>query len=1135
MSERRGSSSAKTATDQTREHYNRPEVREAILRFCEDGQKCRALNGDQGWYASTGKGEVRLRTPGDYIDTITEFRTLYATLDHFEPEVKEITQPWDAKAGRPKETIGTFKNCHAYTLGADIDSIGNIIEDHSIKQAVEDAAKFLVMELNNAGITKSIHCLYSGGGIYVLIHHCLFQANPEWSGEEREQAFRSLTKSYNMWLANAETKFFEQHPEHKGKVKIDKINNQKRKFKCIFSIHKKYDLAVVPLDPRDINIDFERARLPISDDVLKESKDWYKDYSIDEKEALKAVLSPYVNVVDEDLLQRNEHTGDYEIFQISEQIPLDEWPPCIRNIHKKAEPGKGPHRACSVFAAYLYQAGWPYDEALEIWMQVANRCNVERRIFDQWYGQMCCPKCSTIQDNSAGYPKPGLGGLDYCEPDDRCDGCKWPGDYNKWSIKKIEDALRNNLSELSKPEIIIALSKLKLSNNLDYIMLLKRLKINGEMRKALENEISKYQQKMQMPEYCPEIREKALEILKYGDPIQFITDSCGRMVLGAEKAFKKLICCVSVQNIYQSAGLHPKLNGESGGGKTWALLTFAHHLPSEAVLKGSMSAKAGYYHKDGNRLLRILDDYQAGNEELDTTIKQTSSEFHETYTHRTVANHKGLTLEIGSEQTWAITSVDSSQDIQVLNRQIPINVDDSEELTKIINHRTIERYGEGEHQFPVDDTVLKCREIFRILREEGYINIRIPFYNRIEWFDTSNRRNPSIFMDILIGITAMNRYQREKDADGYTLATEDDFHAAKELFIERDAEELVHRLSKRERQFAELLVKHKEGMTREDAAKAMELSPSRISRLANGEKGKGGLLQKLPGFCAREITDYVNEYVPGVDKRAVRKTLYKLEGYNPLDGFDAIVKLRDSAPSADGVRVKVRAEVGAKIDNSEREKREIDRECAGSAAGEREILSEAPCGLPGDEKSSLSLAEEKNAHSHQETIAGATKERRTIDGTDAHLAHTEALDSGAHHSALMIEPEGISVGPNPRKDAPTPATKSSKPIMGDTCLICGLEIGPGHSSATFEGKNYCTSCVSSLSMIRASAKILTEKNGRTPATTEIYEDIALRGRPPRKEHMTAMLNAIGFVEKEGRWERQQEDHAQLHLDEGGNG
>ena len=62
------------------------------------------------------------------------------------------------------------------------------------------------------------------------------------------------------------------------------------------------------------------------------------------------------------------------------------------------------------------------------------------------------------------------------------------------------------------------------------------------------------------PKDRDEIHNKAMEILRQGDPIQFITDSCGRMVLGAEKAFKKLICCMAVQGIKQSYGLHPKLS-----------------------------------------------------------------------------------------------------------------------------------------------------------------------------------------------------------------------------------------------------------------------------------------------------------------------------------------------------------------------------------------------------------------------------------------------------------------------------------------------------------------------------------------------------------------------------------------------
>jgi hypothetical protein len=1106
-------STCKTATNETRRHYERPEVKKTILHFCQDGTKQRALNGDKGWYISSGNGAVRLRGPEDYEDTVFKFRTLYATLDLFDPGVFNTSSPWDEKTGKPEQPIGTFRDCQGYTLGADIDSIGNITEDPAIKLAVEDAAKFLVAMLNEAGISKSVHCLYSGGGIYILIHHAIFQAKPEWNPEERDEAFRSLTGAYNMFLADAERKFFKLHPEHRGKVKIDKINNQKRKFKCIFSIHKKYDLAVVPLDPGNIKINFDQARHPLSDDILRKGEEWYVEYDLAELDAVKTQLEPYAGTIEEDLKSRKELSGDFEISKRSEPIPVEDWPSCMKNILKKAEPDKGPHRACAVLASYLYQAGWSEEEALKIWMPVANQGGVEQRIFDLWYGQMCCPNCSTIQETNAGYPKLGLGGLGYCEPEGGCEGCRWPGGYNKWSVSRIEDSLKRDISALNNPEIIKALGDLKWTRPIEYTLLLKKVKINGEVKKVLEKEIARLKKEMEKPETPPKIREKAIEILENDNPMQYIVESCGRMVLGADKAFKKLICCVSVQNILQSTGLHPKLNGESGGGKTWALLTFAHHLPPETVLKGSMSAKSGYYHNDGNRILRILDDYQAGNEDLDTTIKQTSSEFHQPYTHRTVANNKGLKLQIGSEQTWAITSVDSSQDIQVLNRQIPINVNDSEELTKDVNRQTIERYGEGEPQFPVDDNVLVSREIFRKLREEGYINVRVPFYDRIEWFDTSNRRNPSIFMDLLIGITAMNRFQREKDADGYYLATEDDFHAAKELFVERDAEELVHRLTKRERQFAELLAKNKDGMTREEVAKALDLSPTRISHLASGEKGKGGLSQKLPGFAVQEITDY-EIYTPGVEKRAVRKTLYKLEGYNPLEGFDAIVKLRGSAPSADGVRPKVRNENNAEIDNSEREKREIDRGSADNAGCERGNFLDAAKG----NKSSLSLAGKKNPHSHQEKTTVDTKESRTVERTGAHSTHSEAPDDGAKSSSIFQENGNPAISPHPRKDLPTPGRKSDKQKEAATCPVCEVDIGPGHSSQIFEGISYCTSCPRHLSSLRASVGELIEKNGIAPSEAEIYEHMASKNsRPPKKEFIPSMLRVLGFEERDGKW------------------
>lgn len=391
-------------------------------------------------------------------------------------------------------------------------------------------------------------------------------------------------------------------------------------------------------------------------------------------------------------------------------------------------------------------------------------------------------------------------------------------------------------------------------------------------------------------EFPPEIKAKALDILKNGNPVNHIADSCGEMVLGAETAFKKLTCCISVQNVNQSSGLHPKLTGQSSGGKTWTVYGFAHNLPAEIVIKGSMSAKAGFYHDDGNRVFRILDDYQAGNEDLDTVIKQSTSEFHEPYTHRTVVKQTPATMKIGSEQTWAITSVNNEQDIQVLNRSIPINVDDSAELTKKVNNSTVKRYGEGKEAKPVNETVLVSRCIFQILRDEGYIDVRIPFWERIEWIDTSNRRNPSIFMDLVIAHTAMFRYQREKDSEGYYLATEADFMAAKALFTDKDGEELVKRLTRRERDTLELLIANPEGLTRDDIAEKLKVAPQQVSQILGGRNGQGGLMQKVQ-IRETKISEMME--IDAAHKRTVHKIVYSLKDYDKFAGFDAVVKLKD--------------------------------------------------------------------------------------------------------------------------------------------------------------------------------------------------------------------------------------------------
>jgi len=396
-----------------------------------------------------------------------------------------------------------------------------------------------------------------------------------------------------------------------------------------------------------------------------------------------------------------------------------------------------------------------------------------------------------------------------------------------------------------------------------------------------------------------EIRTTAEKILREGTPLDLIVDSCERFVLGAKDAIKKLVCCQMVQMVPSSRGLHPKLSGESGTGKTWCVKVFLHHLPEDAYIAGGLTPKALAYHDLGNRLFILLDDY-VPNEDLDTIIKQTSSNFHKPYIHRTVKKQEAATLKIGSEMTWCVTSVDASQDIQVLNRQIPLNTDDSQDLTAKVNGFTISSYGEGVGELYVDDTVILCREIFRQLRELEEIKVRIPFADRIEWLDNTNRRNPSIFMDLLAGVTALHCFQRDQDEEGFYLATEGDFKCARELFSEGvDVEEMINRLTKKERQFAEMLIAYPLGLTRKELSEKLGVSPARISQIARGTKGDGGLMQKLPGFDLVNVTNRITE------DQTESIQVYRLGCFDRLAGFDDVVRL-----SKEPVREKANSKIG---------------------------------------------------------------------------------------------------------------------------------------------------------------------------------------------------------------------------------
>lgn len=396
---------------------------------------------------------------------------------------------------------------------------------------------------------------------------------------------------------------------------------------------------------------------------------------------------------------------------------------------------------------------------------------------------------------------------------------------------------------------------------------------------------------------APSISKLARQILEHGDPVGYVQDTLADFYVGNRSAAALIFCCKLSSNVRTSRGLHPKLTGESGDGKSALVEAVLHLLPEESYIKASLSSKALFYNEISPGTLIFCDDYRQS-DEIDTILKQTTSKFHQPYNLLTVDRRggelKGRKVSIPSELIWCITSVDSDQDLQVLNRAIPLDVDDSLEVDRQVADHFLRLALDGEEELCETGQVEICREMFRQLMGES-LKVKIPFANRILWKDPSNRRNLPMFLDILQSLTFWRRFQRETDETGCLLATEQDFEDAKALYSgDRRAESFKSKLTAQELRLV-LLIKESGGvLTRQEAAEKMGVSVKRIDHLTRGKphggEMRGGLESKLPGF---QIIDARESVRLGEDRnRTVRRIEFKIKQFDLWSEIDQVVSLR---------------------------------------------------------------------------------------------------------------------------------------------------------------------------------------------------------------------------------------------------
>lgn len=419
----------------TYDHYTRSEVMNTILRVSRDGDNGRCGNGNFSvWYKkqkNIPQTHYKLSNKGDYIRLINRYKTLYYSLNLFEPHfyTLDFNQRLQDFERIPKTNSPRISkmNTAGYTFSVDIDAVGDI-HDPGVKKAVEDLAQFHVDEFRKYA-PKSVYVLFSGGGIYVHVHHKVFQDYFDTLEYPYDESIQNLLSGFGEWLDEISKNFFIKYPEHEGRAKADSLNGAKRIFKTIFSLHKSKPYSVIPLDPDNVKIDFKKAKLPLKQDVLDAGDRWYRDYDSDS--AMLDEVQAHIGAAK--TKAPTKHFDQDTAYEHSDTpIDIELWPPCIKNLLAFDKCGEGKTRALAVLAAFMGQMGLTEQDAYNLFMTTANRWGAETtNIFQSHFKIMRVPACKTLNDdNNTGYPQGrSLKILDVCKPDIKCVGCVSPRYY----------------------------------------------------------------------------------------------------------------------------------------------------------------------------------------------------------------------------------------------------------------------------------------------------------------------------------------------------------------------------------------------------------------------------------------------------------------------------------------------------------------------------------------------------------------------------------------------------------------------------------------------------------------------------------------------------------------------------------
>ncbi|MGZ4911392.1 MAG: bifunctional DNA primase/polymerase [Halobacteriota archaeon] len=339
--------------------------------------------------------------------------------------------------------------------------------------------------------------------------------------------------------------------------------------------------------------------------------------------------------------------------------------------------------------------------------------------------------------------------------------------------------------------------------------------------------------------------------------IELVRNNVQKFHVGDEPVTELLMVSVASMSVINTKGTQPKLSGESGMGKTHGVQTMLHLMHSTIYRAASFSSKALFYDETLRPKTVIFSDDVNLAPDVEETVRAAMTNWYKPTEHMSLGDKRNpLILRLPPRIVFWLTSVDNKSTLQLQNRQVEMNVDESPDQDRRVEEHQRRLAELGLPDFYENDEVELLREAFLHLNQVDF-SVKIPFIQNIKFTNVRNRRNLPIFLDFIKAYCVLNYRARIRHEDGALVAVKEDFDNALELF-KTVAVQQVTKLSDKERNAA-LVIRDNSPCDIDIITDQTHLSNSYVYELIHGSKHSGnkGLREKIPElkFFSRRDTN----------------------------------------------------------------------------------------------------------------------------------------------------------------------------------------------------------------------------------------------------------------------------------------